>query len=211
MKKNSFVKTMAFVLVGAMAVTPVSVMAGHRKPTRIDGISATKKTVFVGEEFELEVYNSERNVDDDYFVWSTSNKKVVRLDDDDNRDDEMEFIAVNPGTAKITCEIKGTNIKKTCVVTVKERNTEAYIDVDDDGKGYITVEIGDDEDIDATLRNANGSNRQLVYKSLTPSIVSVNRYGEVFGKKIGTGKVQISSKADPSIKTVVEVRVEWDD
>lgn len=209
MKKNCLTKAMTLAIVGAMTLTPVSVLAGNKKPTTIDGISATKKSVYVGKEFELKIYNSERNVNDNYFVWSTSNSKVVRINDNDNTDDDMEFRAVKAGTATITCKIKGTNIKKTCTVTVKEK--QAYIDVDDDGEGYVEVEVGDDEDLDARLRYATTSNKTLVYKSLTPSIVSVSQSGRVYGKKIGTGKVQISSKADPSIKTVVEIRVVWDD
>lgn len=209
MKKKGFMKLVALAVVGTMVAIPASALAGNKKPTQIDKISATTKSVYVGKEFELKVYSSERNIDDDYFVWSTSNSKVVRLDDDDNRDDEMEFKAVNPGTATITCKIKGTNIKKICKVTVKEK--QAYIDVDDDGYGYIEVEVGEHEDLDAKLRYANTSNKTLVYQSLTPSIISVNKYGKVYGKKIGTGKVQITSKADSSIKTVVEIRVVWDD
>ena len=211
MKKNSMMKFMALAFVGTLALTPISANAGTRKPTSISKISATKKTVTVGKKFELEVSTKQRNVNDNYFVWTTSNKNVVRITERDNTDDDMEFKAVGEGTATITCKIKGTNIKKTCKVTVKKASTKAYISVDDDGKGYITVELRDYEDLEARLVNATSSNRKLVYKSLTPSIVSVNQNGDVYGKKIGTGKIQITSKANSSIKKVVKVRVVWDD
>ena len=214
MKKGIVTKAVSLAMVGAMVLTPATVLAGSKKPTTIDKISATSKTVRVGQEFELKVYTYGKNYDDDYYVWWSDNRKVVRIDDDDNTDDEMEFKALKAGTATITCKIKGTDIKKTCKVTVTERSKDPYIvvdDDDDDDNEIFEVEVGERENLEARLRNATTSDRSLVYQSLTPSIVSVDSRGNVYGKKEGKGQVKISSKADPSITRTVTVRVEWDD
>ncbi len=209
MKKNLLSKVVAIAMAGTMMLTPVSVFAGRDvKPTKIDKISSTSKTVDLGKKFELKVYTSQYNVEDDYFVWSSSNDNIVAIWDDDNRGDEMEFKALKSGSATVTCKIQGTDVKKTCKVTVKEGRT--YIDVEDEND--FEVEVGDSEDIEAVVRNGNKIvSRNLTYKSLTPSIVSVDKYGNVYGKKSGTGKIQISSKTDSSIKKVISVRVVWDD
>lgn len=208
MKKNIVSKIAAFVLAGVVAMTPVNVFADRDvKPTRIDKISSTSKTVDLGKKFELKVYTKEYDVEDDYFVWSSSNENVVALWDDENYGDEMEFKALKPGTATITCEIEGTNVKKTCKVTVREKR--AYIDVDDEDR--FEVEIGDREGLDAVLRNSTSKNKTLVYKSMNTSIATVDKRGNVYGKKEGTTKIQISSKANPAIKKTVTVYVVWED
>lgn len=210
MRKNKLKQVVSLAMVGAMVLTPASVLAGWKKPTTISKISATSKTVRAGQEFELKVYSGERNVDDDYFVWSIDNKSIVRFDDDDRYDDEMEFKALKAGTATITCKIKGTNVKKTCVVKVTEKQKTPYITIDDDDERF-TVDVYDRENLEARLRNATTSNRGLNYKSLDTDIVTVDSRGNVYGKKVGKGRIQISSKADPSIKKTVTVYVEWDD
>ena len=75
----------------------------------------------------------------------------------------------------------------------------------------FTVDDYDRENLEAKLRNATTSNRGLNYKSLDTDIVTVDSRGNVYGKKVGKGRIQISSKADPSIKKTVTVYVEWDD
>lgn len=214
MRKKLFAKWLMALIVGTMVLTPVSVLADDddKAPTRIDRISATEKSVRPRKAFELKVYTKEKNIDEDYFVWSSSDESVVTIwdDDDDDKDndgDDMEFKALKSGTAIITCKIRGTNIKKTCKVTVL--NKAAYIDVDDEDD--FEVEVGKREKIKAKLRYANFSDKKLVYKSLTPGIISVNQKGYVYGKDVGKGKVQVYSKAHPSVSTTFEVLVEYDD
>lgn len=209
MSRKTIVKSMAIAMVGALVLSPISVLAGRdKKPTSISRISSTSKTVEVGKKFELKVYTNERNIEDDYFVWSSSNEDVVAIWDDEEIGDDKEFKALSVGTATVTCQIEGTNVKKTCKVTVKKQEGLTIIVKDEDD---FDVEVGDTEKINAYILDGKKKDKNLNYKSLTPDIVTVNSSGKVYGKNEGIGKIEISSKANPSIKKVLEVLVEYDD
>lgn len=209
MIKRIIVKCLSMAVVGTLILAPASVFAGRdKKPTSISRISSTSKTVNVGQKFELKVFTKERNVEDDYFVWSSSNEDVVDIWDDEETGDDMEFKALSAGTATITCQIEGTNISKTCTVTVKaQQSSTIYVKDEDD----FEVEMGEVEKINAYIRKGKKKDRNLNYKSLTPDIVTVDKKGRVFGVNEGVGEIEISSKADPSIKTILKVNVEYDD
>lgn len=208
MRKKLFTKVMAVIMMGTMVLTPATVLAGRESaPTKISRISEDTKSVRQGKTFELKVYTNERNIDDDYFVWSSSDESVVAIWDEENEGDDMEFKALKAGKAVITCTIRGTNIKKSCTVTVLKK--AAYIDVDDEDD--FEVEVGEREKIKAKIRYANFSDKTLVYESLTPEIVSVSQKGYVYGKKVGKGKVKVYSKAHPSVSVTFVVTVELDD
>lgn len=84
----------------------------------IKRVGASKRTVSVGREFELEVKKS-RGLKDRYLTWSIKDSSIARFDDDDLHDDEMEFKALKAGTTTITCKNSKTGKKVTYTITVK--------------------------------------------------------------------------------------------
>ena len=50
------------------------------------------------------------DAEDDYICWEiVSGKSYVRFEDSDRSGDDMDFVAVKPGTAKIRCYVYGKN------------------------------------------------------------------------------------------------------
>lgn len=196
---------LSFVLVLTLVFSSVIYADYDPKPTNITKLSATKKTVKVGKKFELRAFTSPYDCEDDYLVWETSNKKVVAFEDYDRTGDEMDFVAKKAGTATITCKISGTNIKKTCKITVKSSG-KAKITVEDK---HMDIDVGEWEDIGAKLVGGKYKNRKLTYKVANKKVVKVKK-GRVYGKKAGHTKITIRAKANKKIKKVVYVYVEHD-
>ncbi len=109
-------------------MSPLSIHADEDdpKPTSIRRLNYSKKTLRVGQKFELEAYACPSDYDDDQLIWSTSNKKIVKIVSRDRRDDDITVKAVKTGKAKITCRIRGTKKKKTCTITVKKKAKKKY-------------------------------------------------------------------------------------
>lgn len=202
-RKISILLSLSLIL--TLTLSSVAYADYDPKPTNIVKLSATSKTVEVGNKFELYAFTSPYDCEDNYLVWNTSNNKVVAFEDYDRTGDEMDFVAKKAGTATITCIISGTNIKKTCKITVTSAG-KARIKVDDK---HMSIDVGEWEDIDAKLIGGKYKNRKLTYKVANKKIAKVKR-GRVYGKKAGHTKITIRSKANKKIKKVVYVYVEHD-
>ncbi|HCT92373.1 MAG TPA: hypothetical protein DF613_13510 [Lachnospiraceae bacterium] len=115
------------------AVFALPVRADYKvKPTSISAVGSKKVTVAKGEKFELEVRMNPRNAEDDYLTWSIiKGKSVVRFEDNDLRDDEVDMWAVKSGTAKVRCKIRNPKTKKnssvTYTITVKNSSNTTKI------------------------------------------------------------------------------------
>lgn len=65
-------------------------------------INESKRSVVQGKKFEVKVQTSPYSAEDDYIYWEiVSGKSYVRFEDYDRTGDDMDFIAVKPGTAII--------------------------------------------------------------------------------------------------------------
>ena len=117
----------AVVFMSMLAVFPVQ--AGRKvKPTSIKAVGSKSVTVSKGKRFELEVRMNPRKAEDDYLTWSiVSGKGVVRFEDDDLHDDEVDLWAVKTGTAKVRCKIRGTKKSVTFTVKVKKSSVKTTI------------------------------------------------------------------------------------
>ena len=117
----------AVVFMSMLAVFPVQ--AGRKvKPTSIKAVGSKSVTVSKGKKFELEVRLNPRKAEDDYLTWSiVSGKGVVRFEDDDLHDDEVDLWAVKTGTAKVRCKIRGTKKSVTFTVKVKKSSVKTTI------------------------------------------------------------------------------------
>ncbi len=117
----------AVVFMSMLAVFPVQ--AGRKvKPTSIKAVGSKSVTVSKGKKFELEVRMNPRKAEDDYLTWSiVSGKGVVRFEDDDLHDDEVDLWAVKTGTAKVRCKIRGTSKSVTFTVKVKKSSVKTTI------------------------------------------------------------------------------------
>jgi aspartate 1-decarboxylase len=88
----------AFFPQSAEAYTDSSLKAKY-----IGTIGSTTKTVYKGDDFEIEVRKGTQVRDND-IRWSIGNTSIVKFDDDDRTDDEIELRAVGTGTTKVTAK-----------------------------------------------------------------------------------------------------------
>ena len=181
----------------------------------ISRVGEAKRSVTVGNELELRVKKN-GNLPDSYLYWTTSNKNVVKIADDDRSDDEIELRAVKAGTAKITCKNEYTGGKIVYTVTVKSGNKKiARV-----GNAKRTVEVGDD--IELSVKKNGLKNSQIKWTISDSSILRFedgDNYGaevEVAGRRTGTAKVvannlQTGGKITYTITVVPDYDDDYDD
>lgn len=70
---------------------------------------------------------SPRNAEDEYLRWEIlSGKDVIRFDDDDRNDDEIEFKVLKEGSASVRCYVKGKDKTKygdTIKISIQKKKT----------------------------------------------------------------------------------------
>lgn len=176
----------------ALAITcfavPVSAASGDNLISRVGD---KNRTVKVGNEFELKVKKGSALSEND-IKWTSSNTSVVKYDDDDRYDNEMEFKAVKKGKATITAKNLETGGKIYYYVTVKEKNQSIYISRV--GEASRTVSPGAEFELKVKKGDAL-KNSQIKWTIGNTNIVAFDdddRYGndiELKAKKAGTTKV----------------------
>ena len=115
MKKTS--RNLALALGTVLAVGSIAPAIAEAESRVISRVGAEKRTVYAGREFELEVAKK-GDVVDDKLEWTIKDKKIVRFDDDDRYDDDIELRAVKAGTTTVTCKnlLTGKSVSYTIVV-----------------------------------------------------------------------------------------------
>lgn len=184
------------------------------KPTDVK-ITVAKKTVTAGKKFKLYAKLSPTNADDDDIRWSiVKGKGVVRFDDDDRDDDDVELKAIKAGTAKVKCQIKGTN--KKAYVTIKVKTAKAKQTIKIVGKKNRTVEVGDDFEL-KVKKGSGVKNKHLKWTIKNTKIVRFDddKYGnEAEFEAIRVGKTTIickNTKTKKTVKYVINVINDYDD
>lgn len=91
------------------------------------------RTVEAGDDFELKI-KKYRGLSDRSLKWSIGDTSIVRFDDDDRYDDEVEFHAKKSGSTTVTCKNTVTGQSVTFTVKVSPRSHMNYDDdrYDDD-------------------------------------------------------------------------------
>ncbi len=150
-------------------------------------LTSISKTVYVDDTYTLKatVAPSSETV-----TWSSSNTKIAAVNS------KGKVTAKKAGTATITAKIKGTSIKKTCKITVKEKSLKLSDD-------KISIYVGDTKTLKAT---STPSNEKILWSSSNTKIATVNSSGKVTAKKAGTATITAKIK-DTNIKKTCEVAV----
>lgn len=196
--KRRMKQFMAALLVAALAAGAGSIPAqagGKGKPSKVS-IAKSTKTVSQGKEFEINAKVSPKNAEDDYIRWEiVSGKSYVKFEDSDRTGDDMEFVAVKPGKAKIRCYVKGKSKTKygdTITVTVTKKKSDYSLK--QVGKSVKYEEVHDDFDLEVKKGHSIKSS-QLKWEISDTSILTFaekKRTGtevEFYAKKTGTAKV----------------------
>lgn len=186
--KKMTTRILAFILVLAMAV-PVTISLSQETVVSAASVSlsATKKTLVVGNSFTMALKNSS-NVSKKSF--KSSNTKVATVNG------KGVVTGVAAGTAKITCTVtlnSGGTQALVCTVTVKKRvpATEvAFKNLVHDGINAHVIEVGDKYDFNMKMTPSNSTD--TAYFTIADSdIASVTAGGVVTAKKAGITVLEV--------------------
>lgn len=215
MKKYRYLLLITLILSMIFAIT--SYAGNDPKPKKIARVGKATVTVNAGQEFELKVKMTPKNAEDDFLRWKiVKGSNVVRFDDDDRTDDEIELKALKAGTAKIRCQIKGTSKKVDFTIKVKKVQA-AEKKISAKGSLKKTVEVGDDFDLE--VKKYSGlKNKHLKWTIKDTKILRFdegdNKGKEVELKARKTGKTTVTctnTQTKQKITFTITVVPDYDD
>ena len=188
-------KQVLIVLLVVMAVIGtgnISAQADYNwKPKKVS-IAQSAKKVSQGKEFEIRAKVTPIDAEDDYIRWEIiSGKKYVKFEDRDRTGDEMDFIAVKPGKAKIRCYVQGKSKKKygdTITVTVTKKKSDFDLEVKKGSSiknSQLKWEISDTSIVSFAERKTTGTDVEFyAEKTGTVRVTCTCTSGKAKGKKV---------------------------
>lgn len=190
MKKILALALATAVAAGSLGVAPVEAYTdSNLGSNKIAKVGSSTKTVYKGSDLDLEVRKGIKMKDGD-IKWSISNTKILRFDDDDRYDDEIEVRALKTGTAKVTAKNLKTGGKIVYTVKVKaSKNTASRV-----GAASRTVKAGNEFEL-KVKKNGNYSDNNLYWSTSNSKVVKIaddDRYDndiELRAVKAGTAKI----------------------
>lgn len=180
-----------------------------KKPTySFSRVGAASQTVYVGDEFELEVKKS-GGTKDSHLKWSIKDTSIVKFADKDKTGDDVELKAKAAGTTTVTCTNTKTDKKISYKITVKKKPSGTNIGLV--GNASVTVKKG--EDIELEVRKGSSVKEKDLKWSIKDTSILKFEDGEKYGseveleaKKVGTTKVICTNlKTEKKITYTVEV------
>ena len=187
MKKTTrFLALVLSAVVAAGSFAPVAEAASNT----ISRVGNKERSVYVGKEFELSVKKN-GNFSDNKIKWTIGDTSIVKFDDDDRYDDEIELKAVKKGTTKVTANNLNTGGKIVYTVTVKKSsNTISRV-----GNKERSYKEGKEFEL-SVKKNGNFSDNKIYWTIGDTSIVKFDdndRYDndvDLKAVKAGTTKVR---------------------
>ena len=181
-KRNQISKRIISLLTAVVLLAGISLPTAYADydvyPTGVT-MAVKKKTVKKGTHFELFARVSPYNAEDDALTWSiVKGKNIIRFEDYDKDGDEQEFIALKKGTAKVCCQIRGTNKKAYTTIVVKKASSKGTIKRI--GPKTRTIAVGEDFDLEVR-KSAGVLNKNLKWSIKNTSVVrfdDYDRYGD---------------------------------
>jgi len=190
MKRMLALALAAVVAAGSLAVVPAdaytdSSLGGNK----IGRVGTATKNVYKGGELDLEVRKGV-NLRDRDIKWSIGNTNILRFDDDDRYDDEIEVKALKTGTTKVTAKNLVTGGKIVYTVKVKaQKQTISRV-----GNKARNVTVGNELEL-KVKKNGNFSDNNLSWSTSNSKVLKIvddDRYDdeiELRAVKAGTAKV----------------------
>lgn len=159
-------------------------------------LAATAIEIKKGEEYEMDVKVLPENAEDKNIQWVSSDENVFTVDEDG------EILGVGGGMAILTCISEAGNCKESCVVTVIEEVTSVDID-----KEFLKLGLNTMYQLNATILSERATNKDVVWSSSDPEIVTVDDRGRVRGLQLGYATITCSATDDSNAYDLCEVRV----
>lgn len=151
-----------------------------------------------GESFQLIATVSPETAGDKHTEWTTSDEKVVVVDQQGN------VSAVGVGNAIITATTTdGSNKSASCEVTVDEISVKNIL-LDTES---VVLEIGESVKVEATAVPDDAGNKKLLWVSDDEKVASVSSFGEIVAIGEGQTVIRVSAESNPDVSAVISVEV----
>ncbi len=177
---------------GFKAVCRINVI----QPAKGMTLAVTKKALDIGEYYTLKAKFSPKDATNTAIIWSSSNKKVVKV----NAEGLIKGIA--RGTAVITAKSVDGGFVSKCTVTVSRKVKSVSLN-----KSSLTLYLDKPVKLKATVTPSDATVKTLTWASSNTSVVTVSSNGTLTPKKIGTAKITVKTK-DGGKKAYCTVKVE---
>ena len=198
-------------ITGGKIVYTVTVKKASNTISRIGNAS---RSVTAGKEFELAVRKN-GSFSDNKIKWSIGNTSIVRFDDSDRTDNDIDLKAVKAGTTKVTAKNLITGGKIVYTITVKNPSGSKTISRVGNATRYVEA----DDDIELRVKKGSGlKNSQIKWTISDTSILrfedgdNVGPEVEIEARRTGTAKVTAKNLATGGkIVYTIKVTPEYDD
>lgn len=169
---------------------------GQEIPLKAIGLEQTELLLAKGEQQTLKViYTPENTTTDKAVVWSSSDEKIVTVDENGT------VTAVSAGTAKITAKVGRLTASATVKVTAAMKGI-AF------SRTELTLLRGDSYALPAApIPEDTTDDRRILYQSSNEEVVSVDAAGTLFAKKKGTAVITATSVYDSAFTAACVVTV----
>ncbi len=151
----------------------------------VNGVALNKRrmTLEVGEKEDLIATVLPLNATNREVTWRSSRTSVAKVDS------KGRVRAISPGRATITVRTKDGNFTASSVITVIRAVTRVSLN-----RSILTLYIDEEEVLKATISPWNASNKNIVWRSSNPSVVTVDSEGKV--RALSPGKAVITVKTE---------------
>lgn len=141
-------------------------------------------TLYVGRTRKLVATVSPENATNKALKWTSSNKKVAKVDQNG------VVTAVGKGTATITCATKDTGKTTSCEVTVKNVKVKSI----SLSKSKASLTVKGTLKLDCVFNPADTTVKDVTWTSSDPSVAKVDKNGKVTAVAPGTATITCKTK-----------------
>ena len=175
-----------FIVSAIMALVIASCKGKETSEINVSSVSVTpdRLEIIEGESAKLTAKISPAAAADRTVTWTSSDKAIATVDGSGN------VQGLKAGTATITATAEGKSGK--CTVTVKEKTvsvTEVSLD-----RTELTLTEGSSENLTATVKPDNATNKKVTWKSDKTDIASVDESGKVTALKAGEATITVTTE-----------------
>ncbi len=157
-------------------------------------------TLTEGETKTLTYHQEPAEASTDYVIWVSADEEVATVFNG-------ELIAKKPGNIEVA--IVSMGLKDTMVVHVKS-GTVPVTGINLSSEESITMNVGDQKKIVATVEPSNATNQVVTYLVDNPSVVSVDNDGNISAIGSGSTTITVSPSSNLEIKKTIYVTVNED-
>lgn len=167
------------------------------------GVKLSEELVITssGTTFQLCADVIPKNASDKDLIWESSNNDVALVDQ------SGQVTTVSDGEAIITVTTRDGGISATCTIQVCPREMpNLYLSID---QKEVQVLVGVKYSIHVNLYPEDATDKQLIWRSSDSEIVSMSDTGELYAKKAGEARINVSTR-DNSVSATWNVTASYD-